>query len=223
MSDEPSARACRIDAGRSAKRRRIGVYICHCGGNISDYVDVAGGRAMRSRTTRTSWSPRRRCSPAADGTQKDMIDDIQSKGLDGLVVASCSPKLHQVTFRNVSKRADLNPYAYTQVNVREQGSWAHTDDFKGATEKVIGLVRSGVDKTGCPRRSSPCVVETQAKAMVVGGGVAGMRAAVGLADVGLGVFLVEREGSSAAGSARFGPMFPEDRTRPRPDRRAHPR
>lgn len=193
------------------QQRRIGVYICHCGGNISDYVDVqAVADALAddpdvvvAETTMFACS---------DGTQKDMIADIQSKGLDGLVVASCSPKLHQVTFRNVSKRADMNPYNYTQVNVREQGSWAHTDDFKGATEKVIGLVKSGVNKTRLSEPLVPLVVETQPKAMVVGGGVAGLRAAVGLADVGLSVFLVEKEASLGGWVGTFGPMFPEGRS-----------
>ena len=83
----------------------------------------------------------------SDGTQHEMICDIREQGLDGLVVASCSPKLHQVTFREVSKRADLNPFAYTQVNIREQDSWAHGDDPEGATAKAIGLVRAGIAKT----------------------------------------------------------------------------
>ncbi|HEY3408365.1 MAG TPA: hypothetical protein VGK53_09355, partial [Propionicimonas sp.] len=126
--------------------RRIGVYICHCGGNISDYVDVAAVRdALKDEPgVVVSESPVFACS---DGTQHDMIDAIKAQQLDGLVVASCSPKLHQVTFRNVAKRADLNQYAYTQVNVREQDSWAHGHDKVGATEKAIGLVRAGVAKT----------------------------------------------------------------------------
>jgi heterodisulfide reductase subunit A2 len=192
-------------------RRRIGVYICHCGGNISDYVDVQAVAdalgddpdVVVSETTMFACS---------DGTQKEMIQDIQSRGLDGLVVASCSPKLHQVTFRNVSKRADLNPYTYTQVNVREQGSWAHTDDLQGATEKVIGLVKSGVNKTRLSEPLVPLVVETQPKAMVIGGGVAGLRAAVGLADIGLGVFLVEKSAVLGGWIGTFGPMFPHDKT-----------
>ncbi len=217
MSEEPTA----VEAGTGQQagapeqggdgHRRIGVYICHCGGNISDYVDVEAVAASLADnpdvvvSTTTMFA----CS---DGTQMDMIHDIQQKKLDGLVVASCSPKLHQLTFRNVSKRADLNPYAYTQVNVREQGSWAHTDDYQGATEKVIGLVRSGVGKTALSEPLEPLVVKTQPRAMVVGGGIAGMRAAVGLADVGLGVFLVERGPELGGWVGTFGEMFPHDRT-----------
>ena len=211
MNEEGSGRtSLPIEPVGEGVQRRIGVYICHCGGNISDYVDVqAVADALKddpdvvvSETTMFACS---------DGTQKDMIHDIQSRGLDGLVVASCSPKLHQVTFRNVSKRAELNPYNYTQVNVREQGSWAHNDDFQGATEKVIGLVKSGVNKTRLSEPLVPLVVETQAKAMVVGGGVAGLRAAVGLADIGLSVFLVEKADVLGGWVGTFGPMFPHDK------------
>ncbi len=193
----------------SCEQRRLGVYICHCGGNISDYVDVAAVRdaladdpnVVLAETTMFACS---------DGTQHDMIRDIQEKGLDGLVVASCSPKLHQITFRNVSKRAGLNPYAYSQVNIREQDSWAHGDDPKGATEKAIGLVRAGVANSSNSVPLQPLVVETTPATMVVGAGIAGLRAAIGLADVGLSVYLVEREATLGGWVGRFGAMYPQD-------------
>jgi heterodisulfide reductase subunit A2 len=189
--------------------RRIGVYICHCGGNISDYVDVEAVRqaladepdVVVSQTTVFACS---------DGTQHDMIDAIRSEHLDGLVVASCSPKLHQVTFRDVSSRADLNPYAYTQVNVREQASWAHPHDKVGATEKVIGLVRAGVAKTRLSDDLVPLRVETVQRTLVVGGGIAGLRAAIGLADVGIEAIVVEREAEVGGWVGRFGALFPRD-------------
>ena len=193
------------------EERRIGVYICHCGGNISDYVDVAAVRdalkdepgVVISETTMFACS---------DGTQHDMINDIREKDLDGLVVASCSPKLHQITFRGVSKRADLNPYAYSQVNIREQDSWAHGDDPEGATAKAIALVRAGIAKTRNSEPLVPLVVETTPATMVVGAGIAGLRAAIGLADGGMHVYLVEREPAVGGWTARFGAMFPNDRS-----------
>ncbi len=203
-------RDCRERArGRRRPSRRIGVYICHCGGNISDYVDVAAVRdalkdepgVVIAETTMFACS---------DGTQHDMIDDIRSQGLDGLVVASCSPKLHQITFRGVAKRADMNPYAYTQVNIREQDSWVHGDDPVGATEKAIGLVRAGIAKSRNSTDLEPLVVETTSATMVVGAGIAGLRAAIGLADVGLHVYLVEREATLGGWVGTFGPMFPND-------------
>ncbi len=197
------------EAGTSGNRR-IGVYICHCGGNISDYVDVAKVRdalkddpdVVVSETTLFACS---------DGTQQDMMADIREKNLDGLVVASCSPKLHQVTFRGVAKRADLNPYTYTQVNVREQASWAHTDDHEGATAKAIGLVKAGVAKTRLSTPLEPLVVKTLPRTMVVGGGVAGLRAAIGLADIGLAVDIVERAPKLGGWVGELGEMFPYDR------------
>jgi heterodisulfide reductase subunit A len=190
-------------------QRRIGVYICHCGGNISDYVDVEAVReALKDEPgVVVSESPVFACS---DGTQHDMIDDIRAQHLDGLVVASCSPKLHQVTFRNVAKRADLNQYAYTQVNVREQDSWAHQHDRAGATEKAIGLVRAGVAKTRLSDPLEPLRIDTVPKALVVGGGVAGLRAAIGLADVGIQAVVVERDAKLGGWVGRFGPTFPDE-------------
>ncbi len=189
--------------------RRIGVYICHCGGNISDYVDVDAVReALRDEPgVVVAESPMFAC---ADGTQHDMIDDIDGEQLDGLVVASCSPKLHQVTFRNMSKRAGLNPYAYTQVNIREQTSWAHTHDRGGATEKAISLVRAGVAKTRLSVPLEPLVVQTRPRTLVVGGGIAGLRAAIGLADVGLDVVVVERDRRLGGWMGTFGPTYPTD-------------
>ena len=198
------------DGGGIMSERRIGVYICHCGGNISDYVDVAKVRdavagepgVVHAETTMFACS---------DGCQHDMIEKIHEENLDGLVVASCSPKLHLFTFRGVSKRAGLNPFQYTQVNIREQDSWAHGDDPVGATRKAIGLVKAGVAKTHASVPLEPIGVETTSRVLVVGGGIAGLRAAIGLADIGLGVTLVEREAELGGWVGRFGPMFPHER------------
>ncbi len=190
--------------------RRIGVYVCHCGGNISDYVDVEGVVAavkgepgvVVARTTMFACS---------DASQQEMEHDIQEHALDGLVVASCSPKLHVVTFRNVAKRAGLNPYEYSQANIREQCSWTHTNDPAGATKKAISLVRATIARTRLTEPLEPLVVETTQKALIVGGGISGLRAAIGLADIGLGVFLVEREAELGGWVGRFGRMYPHER------------
>ena len=194
----------------AGEQRRIGVYICHCGGNISDYVDVDKVRAAVGDDVDVVVAETKLFA-CADGTQNEMIQAIQEQHLDGLVVASCSPKLHQTTFRGVAKRAGLNPYAYTQVNVREQCSWAHTDDPDGATEKAIGLVKSAIAQTRFSEPLEPLVVETTPATMVVGGGVAGLRAAIGLADIGLHVYVVEKQPTLGGWLAQLGPMFPHDR------------
>ncbi|MHB0884357.1 MAG: CoB--CoM heterodisulfide reductase iron-sulfur subunit A family protein [Bacillota bacterium] len=190
--------------------RRIGVYICQCGGNISDYVDVekvreAVGGEPGLVVAKTAMFT---CS---DATQQEMAQDIEEQKLDGLVVASCSPKLHTFTFRGVAKRAGLNPYQYTQVNVREQCSWTHTDDKAGATKKAIRLVRAGIAHTRLSEPLEPTVVETVPKALVIGGGVAGLRAAVGLSDIGLGVVLIEKQHQVGGWVAGFEGMYPNAR------------
>jgi heterodisulfide reductase subunit A2 len=191
----------------TATERRIGVYVCHCGGNISDHVDVdqvvaaAQGEAGVVVARQMMFA----CSDAGQG---EMERDIEEQHLDGLVVASCSPKLHVVTFRGVAKRAGLNPYEYTQVNVREQASWVQSDDQQQTTNKVINLVKAGIARTRLTDPLEPIVVETTQKTLVVGGGVAGLRAAIGLADIGLGVFLVEREPTLGGWVGRFDEMYP---------------
>ena len=125
--------------GPEASARRIGVYVCHCGGNISDYVDVekviadirGAGDVVVAKTAMFTCS---------DATQQEIVADIQANELDGLVVASCSPTLHTYTFRGVAARAGLNPYEYTQVNIREQCSWVHTDDTQAATAKAEDFI-----------------------------------------------------------------------------------
>jgi heterodisulfide reductase subunit A2 len=128
------------------KKKKIGVYICHCGGNISDYVDVEKVRdavkdadiVLLAKTTMFACS---------DSNQRDMVDDIKANNLDGVVVASCSPKLHLQTFRNVSVRAGLNKFTYVHANIREQASWAHSDNKIGATAKAIQLVKAAIEKS----------------------------------------------------------------------------
>ncbi|PKQ31005.1 MAG: 4Fe-4S ferredoxin [Actinobacteria bacterium HGW-Actinobacteria-2] len=197
------------EAKANPEDRRIGVYICHCGGNISDYVDVEAVRdaLVDEPGVVVSTTELFACS---DGTQHDMIDAIKAKGLDGLVVASCSPKLHQVTFRNVANRAGMNPYAYTQANVREQASWAHQHDRAGATEKVIGLVRSAVAKTRLSDELHPLRFDTVQRSLVVGGGITGLRAAIGLADIGLEAVVVEKAPEVGGWMGRFGASFPSE-------------
>lgn len=190
--------------------RKLGVYICHCGGNISDYVDVNKVRdsvaneagVVVAKTTMFA------CSDAA---QEEMIEDIRSNRLDGIVIASCSPKLHLYTFRAMSERAGLNPYQYVQVNLREQDSWAHQHDIERATEKGIRLVRAGIAKCALTAPLSTMRIETTPKVLVIGAGVAGLRAALALSDMGFAVFVIERASSVGGWTGKLGSMFPNDR------------
>ena len=186
--------------------RRIGVYMCRCGGNISDYVDVERVRDVVAREPGVVVAKMAQ-SACSDATQQEMIQDIQEQNLDGLVVASCSPKLHTFTFRGAARRAGLNPYLYTQVNVREQCSWTHTDDREGATERQIALVRAGIGRTMLTEPLEPIRIETVPRALVIGGGIAGLRARLGLADIGLSVLLVEKAPSPGGWVDRLGSMY----------------
>jgi heterodisulfide reductase subunit A2 len=190
--------------------RRIGVYVCHCGGNISDYVDVDKVVAD-IRDAGDVVVAKHEMFACSDATQGEMVADIEANKLDGLVVASCSPKLHTYTFRGVASRAGLNPYEYTQVNIREQCSWVHTDDMAAATEKATELVRAGIARTRFTTPLEPMVVDTLPHTLVIGGGIAGLRAAIGLADIGLKVTLVERELELGGWVRDFGRMFPHNR------------
>jgi len=192
-------------------KRRIGVYICHCGGNISDYVDVEKVRKAveKEEDVIVAKTTMFACSDAA---QQEMINDIKDKKLDGLVIASCSPKLHLYTFRGTVIRSGvLNPYQYIQVNIREQDSWAHTDDPDGATEKAIRLVKAGIAKARLSYPLKPIRVETKKKTLVIGGGIAGLRAAISLADMGIDVFLIEKEKELGGWVKDFSIIYPHER------------
>jgi len=174
------------------KKKKIGVYICHCGGNISDYVDVekvrqaVEGEDMVFLAKTTMFA----CS---DSNQREMVEDIKANDLDGVVVASCSPKLHLLTFRNVTQRADLNKYTYVHANIREQASWAHSDNKMGATEKAIHLVKAAIAKSRYAEALETNKVKAIKSVAVIGAGVAGMKAALSLSNKDCDVILIEKE------------------------------
>lgn len=173
-------------------KNRIGVYICHCGSNISDYVDVEHVREYAEKVDGVILA-KTTMFACADSTQKEIIEDIKSEKLDALVIASCSPKLHLETFRNVALRAGLNPFNYIQVNIREQVSWAHSDKPKEATMKALKLVYASIATVKHSRALKPIKIPSVNTVVVVGAGVAGMRAALDLADMGSYVYIIEKE------------------------------
>jgi heterodisulfide reductase subunit A2 len=190
--------------------RRLGVMICQCGGNISDYVDTEKVREEVSKEGEVV-STQVQMFACSDAAQQAMIEEIREKKLDGVVVCSCSPKLHLNTFRAMAQRAGLNPYEYTQVNIREQCSWAHTHDRPGATEKALRLARAGVAKTSLSAPLERMRVETLPQALVIGAGIAGLRAALALSDLGISVHLVEKAEKAGGHVVRWGSLFPNDK------------
>ena len=187
-------------------KERIGVYICHCGGNISDYVDVEKVReavqndegVVMAKTTVFACS---------DSNQTDMVNDIKEHNLDGVIVSSCSPKLHLTTFRNVTERGDLNKYTYVHANIREQVSWAHSDDKVGATEKAIQVVKAAIAKSRYAVPLYPNQFEAEKTIAVIGGGIAGLKAAISLSDKNSNVVLIEKERNVGGHTATWGSLF----------------
>ncbi len=187
-------------------KKKIGVYICQCGANISDYVDVEKVREEVSALEGVALA-KTMMFACADSSQNEIIEDIREQGLDSLVVASCSPKLHLYTFRDVASRAGLNPYTYLQVNIREQGSWAHSDNPEMATKKAIKLVRAGIEKVKYAEELEQLQIPAENAVLVIGAGVAGMRAAIEMADMGTKVFLIEREHFVGGRTSQWSQLF----------------
>ena len=170
---------------------KVGVYVCHCGGNISDVVDVKKVAAELGKHDGVASA----CEFAfmcSDAGQKMVVEDLQSGKVDRVVIAACSPLLHELTFRKALGRADTNPYLYEHVNIREQASWVHKGDHDGATRKAIALARAGVEKIVLQDELEAIRVEAEKHVLVVGGGPAGMKAALDLSERGLRVTLVEK-------------------------------
>jgi heterodisulfide reductase subunit A2 len=174
--------------GETAK---IGVYICHCGGNISDTIDVKRVAAALAGYPNVEIS-REYPFMCSDAGQKMVIEDIKDGRNNRVVIAACSPMLHELTFRKTLERADLNPYLYEHVNIREQASWVHKADHEGATDKAIRLARAGVEKILRQDELESIQVDATKHVLVIGGGPAGIKAALDSAGTGLRVTLVEK-------------------------------
>jgi heterodisulfide reductase subunit A len=184
---------------------RIGVYICHCGGNIADVVNVTEVvKAVKDlEGVVVAKNTLFACSDAA---QNEIGNDISSLKLDALVVASCSPKLHLHTFRSVAERAGLNPYNYIQVNIREQCSWAHSYEKEAATGKAVQLVKAGIEKAIHSKSMEPFSIPAEQAVLVLGAGIGGMRTAITLAEMNMQVYLVEREFFIGGRTAQWGDL-----------------
>jgi len=186
---------------------RKGVYICQCGGNISDVVNCEEVAAAAEKMPGVIVS---RVQPfmCSDPSQGVIIDDIRKNNLNRIVIASCSPSLHELTFRNAVTRAGLNPYLYEHVNIREQVSWVHCTQPDRATEKAIRLVRAAVNKVEFSGSLTPIEVPVTGRVLVIGGGIAGLRAALDAAERGLQVTLVEKSPFLGGRMAQLAALFP---------------
>jgi heterodisulfide reductase subunit A len=185
---------------------RIGVFVCWCGENIARTVDVE--KVVNS----IAELPGVRCAQhykymCSDPGQAMIREKIAAEKLDGVVVASCSPHMHLKTFRRTVATAGLNPYLLEMANIREHCSWVH-HDREQATAKAIDLIRLSVAKARYDRKLEPIRVPVTRRALVIGGGVAGIQAALDIADSGYEVVLVERDPSIGGKMAGLSETFP---------------
>jgi heterodisulfide reductase subunit A-like polyferredoxin len=187
--------------------RRIGVYVCHCGLNIAKTVDCqkVAETAAGMNDVVISKDIGYACSEPG---QQQIKDDILEHGLDRVVVASCSPRLHEPTFRHMIQSAGLNPYLLEMANLREQCSWVHMDEPAAATSKAIDLVKMAVSRVRLLRPLKEEILSLTKRTLVIGGGVAGIQAALDLADNGFDVVLVEKRASVGGTMAQLDKTFP---------------
>jgi len=185
---------------------RVGVYVCDCGTNIAATVDATGVAKYASCLAGVVVA-REYKYMCSDPGQELIVQDVHELNLNRVVVASCTPLLHEKTFRNALVKAELNPFLLQFVNIREHVSWVHTDKA-AATEKAKDLVRAAVRRVRLHKPLEKRRVPITARAMVVGGGIAGIHAALTLADAGKQVYLVEREPTIGGHMAKFDKTFP---------------
>ena len=191
------------------KQERIGVYVCHCGTNIAgvvDVVDVANWAA--EKLGRQGVIIARDYKFMCSSLGQELIEkDIKELGLTRVVVAACSPHLHEKTFRTAAKNAGLNPYLVELASIREQVSWVHTDKAV-ATEKSKAVVSGAVSRVIENEPLEEMKVPINPNTLVVGGGIAGIQAALEIANAGFHVYLVEREPSIGGHMTQFDKTFP---------------
>lgn len=186
--------------------RRIGVYVCHCGLNIAGIVDVE--EVARYAATLPHVVISRDYKYMCSDPGQDLIkNDIKELGLNRVVVASCSPRMHEPTFRKACQNAGLNPYLYEHANIREHCSWCHTDREQ-ATEKAKDLVRAAVKRVYHHEPLEVKEAPVNPNTLVVGGGIAGIEAALKIANGGHKVYLVEREPSIGGHMIQLDTTFP---------------
>lgn len=187
--------------------KRIGVFVCHCGINIGGTVDVNNVVEQIRKYPGVAHAENYEymCS---DPGQGKLISAIEDKYLDGVVVAACSPTLHEVTFRNATERAGLNPYMVEIANIREYCSWVHRETPVAATDKALKIIRAAVEKVKGNEGLSPIKVPVERKCLVIGAGISGIQAALDVANAGYPVLLVEKSPTIGGRMAQLSETFP---------------
>lgn len=186
---------------------RIGVFICHCGLNIAGVIDIKELVEFAKTLPDVVYVKDNRYT-CADPGQEEIRKAIKEHKLNRVVVAACSPRMHEVTFRRTVSEAGLNPYLFEMANIREFSSWCHPSTPKEATEKAKDLIKMAVAKARLLMPLQTIEVPVTNKALVIGGGIAGMNAALDLAEMGFKVYLLEKSESIGGHMAQLDKTFP---------------
>jgi heterodisulfide reductase subunit A len=205
---KPAAKAPVAAPGSTTKQEaRIGVFICHCGTNIAGSMDIPAVQEYAKTIPHVAYVDNYKymCSMPGQAVINKAIHDNK---LTGVVVAACSPRLHEPTFRTATKEGGLNPFRFEMANIREQNSWVHMHDQVGSTEKAKDAVRIAVAKAALLQDLYPKAVPVEKAAMVVGAGVAGMQAALDLSAAGITTYLIESDTSIGGRMSQLDKTFP---------------
>jgi len=186
---------------------QIGVYVCHCGLNIAGVISSksVAEYAANLPNVKVARSNTYLCS---DAGQKMIKEDIQKDKLDRIIVASCSPRMHEETFRKAINEAGLNPYLLEMINIREQDSWIHSKEPEKATEKAKTLIEMAVARAVRLEPLKKGKIKAIKSVLVIGGGIAGIQASLDLANSGFKVYVVEKSPSIGGRMAQLDKTFP---------------
>jgi heterodisulfide reductase subunit A2 len=191
----------------SENELRVGVFVCECGSNIAGSLDCQAVSEHAKKLPNVVCSIVNKYTCAEPG-QQEIKKYIKEHNLNRVVVASCSPRMHEPTFRNCVEEAGLNPYLMEMANIREHCSWVHLDDYDGATEKAKDIVKASVARARLLEEQTESKVPMTKEVLVIGGGVAGIQSALDLADAGYKVNLVEKEASIGGLMATLDKTYP---------------
>lgn len=181
---------------------RIGVFICHCGVNIGGYLDVKAVVEYAKTLPFVEYSDQNLYTCSVDA-QKVIVEKIKEHNLNRVVVASCTPRTHEPLFQSVVVKAGLNPYLFTMANIRDQCSWVHMDKWHDATEKAKDLVKMAVARAVYAKQLTRQKIQVKKSALIIGGGMAGITAALELAEMGFKAYLVEKSGRLGGNALRL--------------------
>jgi len=186
---------------------RVGVFVCECGSNIAGSLDCQAVSDYAGKLPNVVCSIVNKYTCAEPG-QQEIKKYIKEHNLNRVVVASCSPRMHEPTFRNCVKEVGLNPYLLEMANIREHCSWVHLDNYDGATSKAKDIVKTSVARARLLEEQTESKVPMTKEVLIIGGGVAGIQSALDLADAGYKVNLVEKEASVGGLMATLDKTYP---------------